>query len=257
MSRMFQRVLATSVIGAAALAAPAAAMAAASGGGGGSGGTAPVPTAIVLHLPKHVEAGQPVTVTARVSTPQAAAGQGGTDGKDGKGADRPGQDTGKKHKGAGHGKKGKKHHKGTTKRRHKVTGKVEFLLDGKPEPPVELSHGRASEQIEIPVGRHTLVAEYSGDDEHQASKSATVSFELAAANEDPGGQPGAGAAGTGSTAGDGAGTQAGSQDPDAPTLGQDSQDPTFDQGWDDGQGGQDDQGPGADDPNMNGDEDQI
>ncbi|HET9168974.1 MAG TPA: Ig-like domain-containing protein [Actinospica sp.] len=240
MSRMFHRVLATSVIGAAALTAPAAAMAADSGGGGGSGAE-PVPTAVVVHLPKHVEAGQPVTVTARVSIPQAAAGQGGA--QDGKGADKPGHDSGKKHKGAGHGKKGKKHHKGSTKRRHKVTGKVEFFLDGKAEPPVELNHGRASEQIDIPVGKHTLVAQYSGDDEHLASKSNPVSFELTAGDEDQ-----STAAGTGAPA------DAQNPDADYPTLGQDSQDPTFDQGWDDGQ---DEQGPSQDDPNMNGDEDQI
>jgi hypothetical protein len=242
---MFHRVLATSVIGAAALAAPAAAMAADFGGGGGSGAE---PTAIVLHLPKHVEAGEPITVSARVTTPQAAADQGG------KGADKPGQDAGEKHQGAGHGKKGKKRHKGsgTAKRRHKVTGKVEFFLDGKAEPPVEVDHGRASEKIEIPIGKHTLVAQYSGDDEHLASKSAPVTFELQA---DPGEQSAPGTdkadAPSGST---GTGAQAGDQDPDYPSFGQDSDDPGFDQGWDDGQ---DDRGPGWDTPNQNGDEDQI
>lgn len=247
MSRMFHRVLATSVIGAAALAAPVTAMAADSGGGGGSGAE-PAPTAIVLHLPKHVEAGQPVVVTARVSTPQAAANQGG---KDGKGADGPGQGAGK-HKGAGHGKKGKKHHKGTGKRRHKVTGKVEFLLDGKPEPPVEVSHGRASERIEIPIGRHTLVAQYSGDDEHLASKSAPVTFELKAAQDGQDGQDAQNADDPKGSVGTSA--QADGQDADYPTLGQDSQDPTFDQGGDEDQ---DDRGPGWDTPNQSGDEDQI
>lgn len=247
MSRMFHRVLATSVIGAAALAAPVTAMAADSGGGGGSG-VEPAPTAIVLHLPKHVEAGQPVVVSARVSTPQAAADQGG------KGVDKPGQGAGK-HKGAGHGKKGKKHHKGAAKRRHKVTGKVEFLLDGKPEPPVEVSHGRASEKIEIPVGRHTLVAQYSGDDEHLASKSAPVTFELTATQDGPDGQGAQNAGNADDPKGSvGPSAQADTQDPDYPTLGQDTQDPTFDQGWDEDQ---DDQGPGWDTPNQSGDEDQI
>lgn len=255
MSRMFHRVLASSVIGAAALAAPVTAMAADSGGGGGSGAE-PAPTAIVLHLPKHVQAGQPVVVSARVSTPQAAADQGG---KDGKGADGPGKGAGK-HKGAGHGKTGKKHHKGSAKRRHKVTGKVEFLLDGKPEPPVEVSHGRASEKIEIPIGRHTLVAQYSGDDEHLASKSDPVTFELKAAQDGPdapGGQVAQSAGNAGDPKGSvGASAQADGQDPDSdyPTLGQDTQDPTFDQGWDEDQ---DDQGPGWDTPNQSGDEDQI
>ncbi len=254
MSRMFHRVLATSVIGAAALAVPVTAMAADSGGGGGSGAE-PAPTAIVLHLPKHVEAGRPVVVTARVSTPQAAADQGGKDGKDGKGADQPGQGSGKQHKGAGHGKKGKKHHKGSAKRRHKVTGKVEFLLDGKPEPPVEVSHGRASEKIEIPIGRHTLVAQYSGDDEHLASKSAPVAFELKAAQEGQDGPDAQNAGNADDPKGSvGTSTQADTQDPDYPTLGQDTQDPTFDQGGDEDQ---DDQGPGWDTPNQSGDEDQI
>jgi len=248
---MFHRVLATSVIGAAALAVPVTAMAADSGGGGGSGAE-PAPTAIVLHLPKHVEAGRPVVVTARVSTPQAAADQGG---KDGKGADQPGQGSGKQHKGAGHGKKGKKHHKGSAKRRHKVTGKVEFLLDGKPEPPVEVSHGRASEKIEIPIGRHTLVAQYSGDDEHLASKSAPVAFELKAAQDGQDGPDAQNAGNADDPKGSvGTSTQADTQDPDYPTLGQDTQDPTFDQGGDEDQ---DDQGPGWDTPNQSGDEDQI
>jgi hypothetical protein len=244
---MFHRVLATSVIGAAALAAPVTAMAADSGGGGGSGAE-PVPTAVVVHLPKHVEAGQPTTVTIRVSTLQHAPGDQG--GKGGKGADKPGQGKGADHphKGTGHGKKGKKKHKGTKARRHALTGKVELFLDGKAEPPVAVSHGRAVEKIEIPVGRHTLVAQYSGDDEHQASKSTPVAFELTA---DQQGATPADSVGTSAQAG----AQADAQDPDYPTLGQDTEDPTFDQGWDDQD--QDDQGPSQDAPNQSGDEDQI
>lgn len=275
MSRMFHRVLATSVIGAAALAAPAAAMAADTGGGGG-GGAEPLPTAVVVHLPKHVEAGQPVTVTARVSTEKTAAEGGKGDdqpGKAGKGKGHKG--AGHHHKGTGHGKKGKgrKHHKGKG-RRHKVTGKVEFFLDGKPEPPVEISHGRASEKIEIPVGRHTIVAEYSGDDQHLAAKSDPVTFQLSAGQDDQDGPhaPATPTAGNGDPASSvGTGAQAGDQDPDSdyPTLGQDTQDPTFDQdpGDDDGRGGQGDQswgdpGPNGPDsnqdtPNQGADEDQI
>ena len=235
MSRMFHRVLATSVIGAAALAAPVTAMAADTGGGGGSGAE-PAPTAVVVHLPKHVEAGEPITVTARVTTPKAVEDPGGKGAdKPGKGEQQPGKagqgkghGTGRHHKGAGHGKKGKKHHKGKG-RRHAVTGKIEFFLDGKPEPPVQISHGRASERIEIPIGRHTIVAQYSGDDEHLAAKSNPVTFELTAGQD---GRAGADeAAGNDDPAGSvGTGAQAGGADPDYPTLGQDTQDPTFDQG---------------------------
>lgn len=245
MSRMFHRVLATSVIGAAALAAPVTAMAADGGGGGGSSG-AEVPTAVVVHLPKHVEAGQPVTVTARVSTAQPADKPGQGDDQQGKGG------KGKGHKGKGAGKTGKKHHKGPGKgRHHAVTGKMEFFLDGKPEPPVAISHGRASEQIEIPVGKHTLVAQYSGDDEHLASKSAPVTFELTA-GQDGQQQPSAGAGGPGGAS---PSAQTDDQDPDYPTLGQDTQDPTFDQGEENQD--PDDQGSSQDLPNENGDEDQI
>jgi hypothetical protein len=273
---MFHRVLATSVIGAAALAAPVTAMAADTGGGGG--GAEPAPTAVVVHLPKHVAAGEPITVTARVTTEVAAKDPGG------KGADKPGQGedqpgkagtgkghsgTGRHHKGTGHGTKGKKHHKGKG-RRHAVTGKIEFFLDGKPEPPVGISHGRASERIEIPLGRHTIVAQYSGDDEHLAAKSNPVSFELTA------GQDGQGQQSTGDVSGNGNGSARGASvgtsaqagdwdhDPDYPTLGQDTQDPGFDQDqgdredWGDQDGqDQDQQGSSQDTPNQSGDEEQI
>jgi hypothetical protein len=215
MSRMFQRVLATSVIGAAALAAPVTAMAADVGCGGGTGpATTETPTAIVVHLPKHVEADEPVTVTARI-TPQSAAqpgkdqdGKGEGKGKKGKHKDKSGQgdaqqgkdggkdtkgdEPGKEGKGGHHGRKGtghgkKKHHrKGVGGlRRHAVTGEVEFFLDGKPQPPVEVSRDQASEKIEIPLGKHTIFAEYSGDGNFEPAKSAPVTFELA---NDPDGQ---------------------------------------------------------------------
>ena len=284
MSRMFQRVLATSVIGAAALAAPAAAMAADTGGGSGGGNDAETPTSVVLHLPKHVEAGEPVTVTARI-IPQPAAAQtpggeqpgkskdgkgkdgkgkhkgkngqgdeqqGKDDGKDGKG-DEPGKDgKGHHHKGSGHGKKGKgKRHKGTGRgRRHAVTGKVEFLLDGKPEPSVEVSRDQASEKIQIPVGRHTLVAVYSGDGNFEPAKSTPVTFEL---KDDPDNQ--------GIENGDGQGghvgpiTEAGQVDP---TVGGQQADPgeTRDSG-DLAPGDQDqsDQGPDSDDQDWQDDQD--
>jgi hypothetical protein len=226
---MFHRVLATSVIGAAALAAPLTAMAAdvgcGTGPGGGTGAGAETPTAIVVHLPKHVEADEPVTVSARITPQQAAQGPSGTqpgksesgkgegkdhkgrhkdksgqgedqqEGKDGTGTkgDEPGKE-GKGghhgHKGAGHGKKGKKHHKkgAGQARRHAVTGEVEFFLDGKAEPPVEVSRDQASEKIEIPLGRHTIYAEYSGDGDFEPAKSAPVTFELTNDQDGQGGQ---------------------------------------------------------------------
>lgn len=261
MSRMFHRVLATSVIGAAALAAPVTAMAADTGGGGGSG-TEPAPTAVVVHLPKHVEPGQAVTVTARVTTPEVQPGGPGTD-KPGQGGDDH-SGKGHQHKGPGHGKKHKKHH---GKRRHAVTGKVEFFLDGKPETPVEVSHGRASERLEIPVGKHTIFAQYSGDDEHLAAKSAPVTFDLTADQQGQDDQPGAGgdqkgSGGATSTASVQNGERSGAvgplpgdEDPDNPGFGQDCENPPGDQGWDDSD--QDDQCPGQDTPNQSGDEDQI
>lgn len=294
MSRMFHRVLATTVIGTAALAAPAAAMAASTGGGGG-GGNAETPTSVVVHLPKHIEAGEPVTVTARI-TPRPAAAQppsgeqpgktkdgkgkkgkghhhkgkngqgdeqpGKDDGKDGKG-DEPGKSTGKggghHHKGSGH-KKGKgKRHKGTGHgRRHAVTGKVEFLLDGKPEPSVEVNRDQASEKIQIPLGRHTIVAVYSGDGNFEPAKSNPVTFEL---KDDPDEQ--------GTDSGTGQGGHVGPiteaaqvtpiADPTAdPTLGRQQDDPgdTRDSGdLAPGDQDQNDQGPGADDQDWQDDQD--
>jgi len=273
MSRMFHRVLATSVIGAAAFAAPAAAMAAADTGGG-SGGAA-TPTAVVVHLPKHVQAGEPVTVTARITPQPAAQDQGGEhagkgqDGKDktGQGGDqqgKTGKGKGKKgtghrhHKGTGHGTgKGKtkgKGHKGGKGRRHAVTGKVAFFLDGRPEPPVAVSRDQASEKIEIPLGRHTIVAEYSGDGDFLAAKSAPVTFELTDGQDDQGAQNGQDQDGR-----VGPGAQAGQDDQDDssvglddPSIGQD--DPSI--GQDQGDQDQiDDQGQGTE--NQNGQEDQI
>ena len=181
MSRMFHRVLAASAVGAAALAVPATALAADTGGGGRGAAT---PTSVAVHLPAHVMAGQPVTVSARI-TPQDEAegtGPGTQDGRHGKshGTKGGGHRPGPVH-GTGHGKgKGGKGKGGTGKaRRHAVTGEVRFLLDGKAEPPVEVSRDQASEKLRIPLGRHTLVAEYSGDADHLASRSAPVAFDLA------------------------------------------------------------------------------
>lgn len=193
MSRMFHRVFAASAIGAAALAAPGTALAATAGAPGGTGG-AQTPTSVVVHLPEHVRAGQPIPVIARVvaldavQDPGAAPhpGKGGSEGKGhGKSPARPG--TGKGHggtksggghhgKGSGHGKTGAGHGKD---HRHTVTGQVVFFLDGRAEPPAVLDRGLADEKIDIPVGRHTLVAEYTGDAQYESARSVPVTFMLA------------------------------------------------------------------------------
>lgn len=188
MSRMFHRVFAASAIGAAALAAPGTALAATAGAPGGVG--AQKPTSIVVHLPEHVRAGQPIPVIARVialdavqdpGAPQSGKG-GGAEGKSparpGAGKGHGGAKSGGGHhrKGGGHGKTGTGHGKG---HRHAVTGEVVFFLDGHAEPPAELDRGMAGEKIEIPVGRHTLVAEYTGDAQYESARSTPVTFVLA------------------------------------------------------------------------------
>ena len=297
MSRMFHRVLATSVIGAAALAAPVTAMAAAGCGTGPGGAGAETPTAIVVHLPKHVEPGEPVTVTARITpepagqAPTGARPGDGQDGKgegkkgkhkdgggradgqqgkeDGKGTDegdepgRPGEGGSSSHhghKGTGHGKK-KHHRKGSGRgRRHAVTGEVEFFLDGKPQPPVEVSRDQASEKIQIPLGRHTVFAEYSGDGNFEPAKSAPVTFELAKDPDGQAAQPGDdqdGRVGTSTQTGlDNPTADSGAQTgQDDPTLGQTDPNRHRDSGdVSQGDQDQDDWGQGADDQDGSQDE---
>lgn len=198
MSRMFHRVLAASAVGAAALAVPATALAAGTGGAGRA-----LPTSVAVHLPAHVTAGQPVTVTARITPDAQSAGSGAQGGHHGKGHGTKGGG-----KGAGHGTG---HGKGKAKggaRHHAVTGEVRFFLDGRAEPPVEVSRDQASEKLRIPLGRHTLVAEYSGDADYLASRSAPIAFALTPGgqSEDPGQDEGPGQGPDGF----------GPQDPDAP-----------------------------------------
>jgi hypothetical protein len=191
MSRMFHRVFVASAISAAALAAPATALAADSGARPG-GGAAQTPTSVVLHLPQHVQPGQPITVTARVSAVDAAQNPGATPqpGKDGSHGKGPGKGQGRQGGGKGHGttksgghRKGTGHGKG---RRHPVTGEVVFFLDGRAEAPAEIDRGLASEKIDIPLGRHTLVAEYTGDSDHESARSAPVTFDLTPGQPDDG-----------------------------------------------------------------------
>jgi hypothetical protein len=250
MSRMFHRVLLASAVGAAALAAPGTALAAASGPGGGADAAAQTPTSVVLHLPQHVMPGQPVMVTARVAALDAArdpgAPQSGKDGSRGKG-----KGTGRRVGGKGHGttKSGAGHRKGAGpgtsgaghggSDHHPVTGEVVFFLDGRAEPPAEISRGLAGEKLDIPLGRHTLLAEYTGDPEYQSARSAPVTFELTA------GQPvdGQGQRPQGSPDGGDDGQDQGGYGQDQGGYGQ-GQDGYGQDGYGNGDG-QDQDGPGA------------
>lgn len=202
MSRMFHRAFAVSVIGTAALVAPVAAMAADTG----SGATGETATSVVVHLPQRAQPGEPFTVTARITPRDGVATPGGPQDPDfpGDSADAPdstpeqpgalpqarsgtGTDGGQTGtvKGKGKGKsKGTGHRKGTGRkgkgktRRPALTGEVTFFVDGKAQPPVEVTRDQASEQISVPLGRHTISAEYSGDDHFEGADSPTVTFAL-------------------------------------------------------------------------------
>ena len=206
MSRMFHRAFAVSVIGTAALVAPVAAMAADTGGGAAD----ETATSVVIHLPQHAQPGEPFTVTARIVPRDSAATPGTPDDPDfpGDSADAPdstpdqpggmpearsvavtddgwsGAVSGKgKTKGGGH-HKGKGHRKGKGKgKRHVMTGEVRFFLDGKAQPPVEVARDQASEQIKVPLGRHTISAEYSGDAHFEGADSPKVTFTLTDDNQ--------------------------------------------------------------------------
>lgn len=58
------------------------------------------------------------------------------------------------------------------------TGTVTFTVDGTSGKPVTIKRGRASEQVTLAAGKHTVVASYSGDADHMSSSSAPVSFTL-------------------------------------------------------------------------------
>jgi hypothetical protein len=187
---MFHRVFIASTVGAAALAAPATALAAQSGPDGGA--PAQTPTSVVLHLPQQVRPGQPVMVTARVTALDAvsdpAAPQPRKGGSHGKGAGRQGGGKGHGATKSGAGRKGTGHQGGLGTAHHPVTGEVVFFLDGRAEPPAEISRGLAGERLDIPLGRHTLVAEYTGDSEYESARSAPVTFDLTPGQGDDQGQ---------------------------------------------------------------------
>jgi hypothetical protein len=247
---MFHRAFAMSAIGAVALAAPATALAATAGGAAG----AQTPTRVVVHLPEHVRAGQPIPVVARVIALDTARdpgapqpGRGGSEGKGhGKGTTHPG--AGKGHgstksggghhrKGTGHGKAGSGHGKGYG---HTVTGEVVFFLDGRAEPPAELEHGLAGEKIDIPVGRHTLVAEYTGDGRYESARSMPVTFELTPGQATPTG----GGFGEQPQGGDGADEGQSQDGPDGADQGQEAYGQDGSDGADQGQDAGDQDGPG-------------
>ncbi len=226
MSRMFHRALALSVIGTAALAVPATAMAADSGSGG-TGETATsvvihLPERAQPGEPFTVTAR--IIPQDGVATPGSPDGDAGASGSDGSGdgssdgsTDAPdptpgrwgnmpeargvtGTDNGQtdtlkgkgKAKGTG-SRKGAGHHKGkkgkTKSKRHAMTGEVTFILDGKAQPPVEVTRDLASEQISVPLGRHTISAEYSGDASFDGADSPTITFALTdAPQQDDGSQ---------------------------------------------------------------------
>jgi len=167
MSRAFTRALVISTISGLAV-APAIALAA------DTGSKAPASTVTTLTAPKSAHSGHSFTLSARVM-PSAAPSEKAAEEeesvldtkKGGKG--KKGGTTVKKGKGKGKGKKPGKRH-------NAETGSVTFTVDGKTLKPVKLSHGRADEKIELPEGKHTATAYYSGDDNYDSSDSAPITF---------------------------------------------------------------------------------
>ena len=172
MSRAFTRALVISTISGLAV-APAIALAA------DTGSNAPASTVTTLSAPKSAHSGHTFTLSARVmpsAAPSERAAQDEEsvlDTKKGGGKGKKGGTTVKKGKGKGKGKgSGKK----PGKRHDAETGLVTFTVDGKTLKPVKLSHGRADEKIELPEGKHTATASYSGDDNYRSSDSAPITF---------------------------------------------------------------------------------
>jgi hypothetical protein len=170
MSRAFTRALVISTISGLAV-APAIALAA------DTGSNAPASTVTTLSAPKSAHSGHSFMLSARVmpsaATPEHAAQdeESVLDSKKGGGKGKKGGTTVKKGKGKGKGA-GKK----PGKRHDAETGSVTFTIDGKTFKPVRLSHGRAEEKIELPEGKHTATASYSGDDNYRSSDSAPITF---------------------------------------------------------------------------------
>lgn len=171
MSRAFTRALVISTISGLAV-APAIALAA------DTGSNAPASTVTTLSTPKTAHSGHSFTLSARVMPSAAPSEKSAPDEesvldtkKGGKG--KKGGTTVKRGKGKGKGKgAGKK----PGKRHDAETGSVTFTIDGKTLKPVRLSHGRADEKVDLPEGKHTATASYSGDDNYRSSDSAPITF---------------------------------------------------------------------------------
>lgn len=177
MTRVLTRAIMLTAVGGLAL-APAIACAASGGTDTGTADAPPATTVTQLTTPKDPQANEMFTLSAKVTpeesgTTQAPpkAGHAKKPGGDGKG-------TGTKGKSKGKGGKGKGA-KGGHKRHAAETGKVTFTVDGKAQSPVQLARGRASEKLELPSGKHTVSASYSGDQNYTASQSAPVTFTVA------------------------------------------------------------------------------
>jgi len=171
MSRAFTRALVISTISGLAV-APAIALAA------DTGSNAAASTVTTLSAPKTMQSGHSFMLSAKVAPSAAPAEDSAPDEesvfdtkKGGKG--KKGGTTVKKGKGKGKGKGGGKQH---GKRHSAETGSVTFTIDGKTLKPVQLSRGRADEKIDLPAGKHTATASYSGDDNYRSSESAPITF---------------------------------------------------------------------------------
>jgi hypothetical protein len=141
----------------------------------------PSGTVIQLVEPKDPQANQMFTLSARVSVKDSGETE---DPVRASTAKKPGGDTkgtgskGGGTKGKGKGGKGKGKGGSAGKRHAAETGAVVFTVDGKAQAPVQLSRGRASEQLDLPSGKHTVTASYSGDDNYTASQSVPLTFDV-------------------------------------------------------------------------------
>ena len=173
MTRVLTRAIMLTAVGGLAL-APAIACAADTG----ADPAPPATTVTQLNTPKDPQANEMFTLSAKVTAEDSTTTD--TPPKSGHskkpGGDEKGGGAGKgktKGKGTkGKGGKGGAHHK-----RHAAeTGEVTFTVDGKTQTPVPLSRGRASEKLDLPSGKHTVTAAYSGDQNYTASQSAPLTF---------------------------------------------------------------------------------
>lgn len=180
MSRTLTRAILLAAVGGLAL-APAIASAADTGPGAGPGTVPPAITVTQLNSPKDPQAGEMLTISAKVSlkdtdttdTPSQGTHATSTAGKGGIGKSGGTKGKGKSKGGKGKGSKGD----GTHHKRHAAeTGEVTFTVDGKALTPVPLARGRASEKLELAAGKHTVTASYSGDQNYTASQSVPLTL---------------------------------------------------------------------------------